>query len=428
MTAQLPTAERTDDGVLRRLGADSAYLLTGVPVAIVSFTAMVAGVSLAAGLLVTVVGIPVAAGTLAVAVALGRLERGRLAARGTYLDPVHLTPVRGSGLRGQLDRLADPRRWAAVVHGVGALPLAVLTWSLTLTWWAVTLGGLTYWLWAPWLPNPESNVTLVELLDLPVSESVLYVLLGAAFAATLPAVLRGLVGLHAGWARALLTGSSRRALSREVADLTSRRTAAAQAEAHSLRRLERDLHDGPQQRLVRLGMDLAAAERRLTDDPEQTRALLAAAREQAAETLAELRALSRGVAPPILVDRGLEAALTAVAARSTVPVSVDVRLTAGERPPQAVESAAYFVACEALANVAKHAEAHVAAVHVDEVTSEGRRALRVQVVDDGRGGAHLAKGHGLAGLAARVEGLGGRLDVVSPEGGPTTCSAVLAWD
>jgi len=165
--------------------------------------------------------------------------------------------------------------------------------------------------------------------------------------------MRWCANLHAGLASLLLTGASRRALEAQVSDLTARREAAAAAETAALRRLERDIHDGPQQRLVRLGMDLSAAERRLADDPEAAARLLAEARAQAAETLAELRALSRGIAPPILADRGLAAAVATLAARSPVPTTVDVELA--ERPAPPVESAAYFVVSEALANVAKHA-------------------------------------------------------------------------
>lgn len=214
----------------------------------------------------------------------------------------------------------------------------------------------------------------------------------------------------------------------QVAALEQRGASAAAAETSALRRLERDLHDGPQQRLVRLGMDLAAAERRLETDPAEARRLLEEARAQTAETLAELRELSRGIAPPILTDRGLAAALAPVAARAAVPVTLDVVLPADAgRPDASVEAAAYFVVSEALTNVAKHAAARSAVVRVDAVGEGAERVLAVEVHDDGVGGADLAKGHGLAGLADRVEGLGGLLSVTSPEGGPTVVRATLPW-
>lgn len=413
--------------VLRQVGRDSAYLFWTFPITLASFVLLVTGVSLALGLAVVWVGIPVGAATLALAVRFERLERLRLAARGTVLEPITYAPVRGAGLRSQLEQLADPKRWAALLHGVLALVLSTLTWSLLVTWWATVLGGLTYWFWERWLPDAEANVTLVELLGWTrISEPVLYLVVGAAFALTLPGVLRWSTGLHVSLARWLLTGSSRRALQAQVQDLTARRAAAAAAETASLRRLERDIHDGPQQRLVRLGMDLSTAQRRLDDDPGEARRLLDEARAQAAETLAELRALSRGIAPPILADRGLEAALAAVAARSTVPTTVEVDLL-GERPGPAVESAAYFVVTESLANVAKHAGAGSAVVRVRAVDGDVARTLSIEVVDDGVGGADPAKGHGLAGLIDRVEGIGGLIAVASPTGGPTAIHATLPW-
>ncbi|GEN78412.1 sensor histidine kinase [Actinotalea fermentans] len=411
--------------ILTQVGRDSAYLFLSLPVAIASFVLLITGISLAAGLVVVWVGIPIGAATLGLAVGFERLERARLAARGTVLPPIAYAPVPGVGLRAQLQRLADPKRWAAVLHGVLALVVSVFTWSVLVTWWAGIAGGLSYWFWERWLP--EDNTGLADLLSLPVGDAQVNFVLGALLALSLPPVLRWCAGLHVASARWLLTGSSRRALQEQVSDLTARRAAAAAAETASLRRLERDIHDGPQQRLVRLGMDLSAAERRLQDDPAQARQLLAEARAQAAETLAELRALSRGIAPPILADRGLEAALAAVAARSTVPTSVEVDL-GGDRPAPAVENAAYFVVTESLANVAKHAEAEVAVVRAWSVGVGPERVLSVEVVDDGVGGADPAKGHGLAGLIDRVEGVGGLLDVSSPAGGPTLVRATLPWD
>ena len=413
-------------GAVRRMLADSFYLLLGLPITIASFTVLVTGLSLAAGLLITVIGIPVAVGTLFAAEWFGRLDRLRLRGRGTVLPPLVYAPARGTGLRGMFSVLADPLRWGAVLHGIGAMALSIVTWTVLVTWWAGALGGLTYWFWERWLPNPEENVTLVELLDLSITESQLYLLIGLFFAITLIPVIRWCTNLHAGWARLLLSGQSSALLKAQVRDLEARRTAAASAETQSLRRLERDIHDGPQQRLVRLGMDLSVAERHLEDDPAAAREMLAAARAQAAETLAELRALSRGIAPPILADRGLEAALAAVAARSTVPTTVDVDLPTDERPVAAVESAAYFLVSEALANTAKHSGATRAAVRV-WANGTQVRVLRVEVTDDGRGGADVGKGHGLAGLADRVEGLGGLLTVVSPAGGPTVVQATLPW-
>jgi signal transduction histidine kinase len=188
-----------------------------------------------------------------------------------------------------------------------------------------------------------------------------------------------------------------------------------------LRRLERDIHDGPQQRLVRLQMDLAAAERQLDSDPEKARGLLTEAMQQSKEALEELRALSRGFAPPILLDRGLIAALESAADRSPVPVKIVDELGSAQIP-QEIERNAYFVVSEALANVAKHSGASETTVRV---WTDDSPSLMVAVFDNGSGGAVATAGHGLAGLEERLRGLGGTLDVQSPAGGPTSVVANL---
>src|SRR6185436_12361309 len=203
-----------------------------------------------------------------------------------------------------------------------------------------------------------------------------------------------------------------------ISVLSEQKAAAVSAEAAALRRLERDIHDGPQQRLVRLAMDLGRARQQVDSNPDAMRETLDEAITQTTETLNELRALSRGIAPPVLTDRGLPSALAALAIRCTVPVElvVDPELgTPGGRLDAAVETTAYFTVAEALTNVAKHACAENCWVTV----AHGPGRVKVEIVDDGNGGAHAAKGHGLSGLADRVRATGGTLSVVSPAGGPT---------
>jgi signal transduction histidine kinase len=233
--------------------------------------------------------------------------------------------------------------------------------------------------------------------------------------ATIGPVMRLCAAMHEALARLLLDNTRIRELEAQVRELDAARDAATHAELQSLRRLERDLHDGPQQRLVRLGMDLAVAERRLDTEPESARQLLSEARSLASETLEELRALSRGIAPPILVDRGLHAALVAMAARSAVPATVDVNLPAGLTLAEPVETALYFTVSEAMANVAKHSGAVAAAI---TIRHDGR-AVIAEVLDNGTGGAAILPGHGLNGLVDRLTALGGTLTVDSPAGGPT---------
>jgi signal transduction histidine kinase len=185
-----------------------------------------------------------------------------------------------------------------------------------------------------------------------------------------------------------------------------------------LRRIERDLHDGAQARLVALGINLGMAEQKFETDPEAARALVTEARDGVGDALRELRDLVRGIRPPVLADRGLEAAITTLADRS--PVRVDVVAHVEPRPEDAVETAAYFVVAEALTNAAKHARAS----RVDVRLERFGRTLRVEVMDDGRGNADAA-GSGLVGLRRRVEALGGNLAVSSPDGGPTVVRAEL---
>ncbi len=208
-------------------------------------------------------------------------------------------------------------------------------------------------------------------------------------------------------------------LGEQVTRLETSRAAAVDSAEAERRRIERDLHDGAQQRLVALAMGLGTAKERLEQDPEAGRQLVADAHEEAKAALAEIRDLVRGIHPVILEDRGLDAALSAVVARSPVPVTLSVDVPT--RPPPAVESAAYFVVSEALANVAHHAEATKAAV---TIVRAGER-LVVEVRDDGKGGAVPGQGTGLAGLRDRITALGGSFHVVSPEGGPTTLLAEI---
>jgi signal transduction histidine kinase len=207
-------------------------------------------------------------------------------------------------------------------------------------------------------------------------------------------------------------------LSERIATLESSRAGAVDQQETELRRIERDLHDGAQARLVALGMSLGMAEQKLVSDPAAAAELLADARRGAQEALGELRDLARGIHPPVLADRGLEAAISALANRT--PLHVRVTVDIDDRPAPPVESAAYFVVAEALANTGKHARAE----HVDIAIRRRRDSLFVEIDDDGVGGADPS-GSGLSGLARRVEALDGTLEVTSPAGGPTKVRAVM---
>jgi signal transduction histidine kinase len=421
ITTTEPTAH--DRPLWAKLGRDTLYLLTGLPIALLSFVVLMTGLSLGLSLFITLLGLPVLVVVLGIARGFAMVERWRVGQVAAEMPPAPYRPVPEDTklLRRWFGQLRDTQSWLDVLHGVVVLPVAVVTFSITLVWWTGALSGLTFWFWSRYLPENADRTDLAALLDIPISEGLAQALLGLAFALTLIPVLRGCAIAQSSLASALLGNTHVVALQERVTTLTASRAAGAQAEVDALRRLERDLHDGPQQRLVRLGMDLAAAERRLAaDDPAQASQILAEARAQSSEALAELRALTRGIAPPILTDRGLPDALAALAGRSGAATWVDVDLP-GERPSPAAETAAYFVVSEALTNVAKHSGASNAWVAVRRVDDE----LVVEVTDDGSGGASAAKGHGLSGLADRVAAHDGTLAINSPAGGPTVVRAVI---
>ena len=419
---QTPTRPR---GRLRQLGIDTAYVLLGSPVAVAAFVVIITGLAVSAGLLVVWVGVPLLTGTLMVARGFATVERAQLPA---VLGRPLPTPAyrRAEPDAGPVRRLMtpwrDPQSWLDALHAVVRFPVAIFSFVVTVTVWSVALAGLTYGAWAWALPDqPDNNKDLLELMGFEPSYGVVvafYAVIGLVFAVLVPFVVRGVALLQASLGSALLT--SRAATQAELGRLTEGRNAAVAAEAVALRRLERDIHDGPQQRLVRLGMDLSRAQRQLDRDPEAARATLDEAAGLARETLEELRALSRGIAPPVLADRGLAAALAALAARSPVPVDLAVDLPS-ERLAPVTENTAYFVVSEALANVAKHSDATACRV---ELTCAGG-LLRVVVEDDGPGGAVLAPGHGLAGLTDRLLAVDGELTVDSPRGGPTRLTGTL---
>jgi signal transduction histidine kinase len=416
-----PTSAKLPD-MLRRLVLESAYLLGGWFLALVAFVVIVTGLSVGAGLVVTVVGLPILTGTLLAARGFAELERTQLR-KLLGLDLPHAYYRRmkdGQGwFRRMLVPILDPQSWLDALYILVAFVTSTVAWSFAVTWWAGTIGGLTFPMWGWALPDGKHNRDLPDLLGLGHSYGlrvVFYMASGVFFAATLQTVIHHLAKVQSGLGRLLL--SSRSEAQAQVEDLVVGRIAARSAEASALRRLERDIHDGPQQRLVRLSMDLGRAKKQAGPDNPQLVGTLDAAMRQTQDTLDELRALSRGIAPPVLADRGLRAALEELAARSLIPIELHVDLPA-ERLPDHVETAVYFVVSEALTNVAKHSGATACvlavALHDDNVT--------VRVTDNGQGGAHLSKGHGLVGLADRVRAADGVMNLSSPAGGPTVIEA-----
>jgi signal transduction histidine kinase len=411
-------------GLLGQLGIDTIYVLVGFPLGIIAFTVIITGLSLGAGLLVTLLGIPVLVATIFAARALAELERVRIPTvinRPREGVRYRARPENAGFWRSLFGPLGDLQGWLDVAHAIVRFPVSTFTFVVVITWWSMALGGLSYPIWGRYIPYDADNHDLPDLLGFP--RTPFYIVLGVVVAITLPFVVRGCALLEAWLARGLLIEVA--ALRNQVADLTvgqaaarSQTASAVAAEATALRRLERDIHDGPQQRLIRLSVDLGRAKEQLDADPTAARETVDEALSQAKEALAELRSLSRGIAPPILTDRGLAAAVASLAGRSTVPVELNLL---PDRLSPAAEQAAYFTVAEALTNVAKHSGATQCQVTAQ---IEGD-TLAVTVADDGSGGAHVAKGNGLAGLADRLHAIGGQLWISSPDGGPTIVRAEL---
>lgn len=413
-----PAPTRQDDPVtslLNEVARDTAVLVGTFVVSLAAFVVCTTLFSAGLGLAVLVVGLFLLLVTLLVAGWAARMHRALLAAAGHEL-PATRYPAAGPGF-GRLRRLTSVQAWRDLLHVLVSFPVSIVTFSLAVSWVAGGLGGVTYWFWSRFLPGDNQGVPASLGYPGRFADVSFNTVVGVLLLVSTPVVLRGLVRLHVALARALVVDEAG-ALRQQVDALTESRSAAGGAELGTLRRLERDLHDGPQQRLVRLGMDISAAQRRLDDDPVRARALLDEALQQSQDALAEIRTLSRGIAPPILAEQGLRAAVTALAARGSIPTSVDV---ADVRLSDAAPNAAYFVVAEALTNVEKHSGAGRASV---EVAAVGGLAV-VVVSDDGTGGAALARGHGLAGLADRLAGVDGTLTVDSPAGGPTQLTATL---
>jgi signal transduction histidine kinase len=402
---------------LIRWARDVAFHCVGLVTSVVGFTLWVTGVSVTLGLAVLIVGVLVALVFFWIFRWFARIERRRAAL--VLGEPIPERYRRGEPGAGWFARLraaaADPATWKDFAWtGIQGVPGFLISFA-AISLWAVVLGLLTLpaWYWS--LPQ-AADLGLWEVDSL-----------GTAFAAAGVGLLlvplcgwavRGLTELELAMMVPLLRPPRSEELTERVDVLTSTRAGAVDAQAAELQRIERDLHDGAQARLVALALSLGMAEEKLASDPEQARALLAEARGEARTALTELRDLARGIHPPILSDRGLEAAITALAARSPLAVTIEANLP--RRPPAAVEAAAYFVVAEALANATKHSEAR--AVLVRLALRDG--ALAVEIADDGRGGADPA-GSGLVGLRRRVEALDGTLAVVSPARGGTTLHAEL---
>lgn len=362
-------------------------------------------------------GVPVWILTAWVSTALAAIERGRYRLLlGVRIEPQPMPPAQRNPLHYAGALLRDPGVRRRAVHQLIALPVGCVTSGVVylLLSGAVTLIVLPV---VALFGGTENG----ELFGIDVgagSARGLLAGLGVLLLLAAPAVIRWLVALDVAAATSLL-GPVPGALARRVGELEASRARVVDSAEAERRRIERDLHDGTQQHLVSLAMTLGRAKARYRTEPDSIGELLDEAHQQAKDAVTELRGLIRGLHPPVLTDRGLDAALSALATRCPVPVDLVVEATA--RPPATVEAIGYFVVSEALTNVARHSGASRAAVTVRQADD----ALWITVSDNGRGGADPAMGSGLRGLADRVSGVDGQLSVDSPVGGPTVLTVEL---
>ena len=390
---------------------------------LITIVMLAAGLTISASVLGTVVGLLLLTLALRVSRRLGGLHR-RLAwwlIRYRVEAPPKFQP--GTGILGRVDkRLRDRAAWRGVSYSLAKLPVAAVQ-LYAITTAVIGLFDITYpvdWLLFWHRPNGPVSPT-VALNPLPFGGSFkiyglpgtfLAVIVGAAAVLAATWLARAITAGDRWLVRSLLGPSS---MAERVTELERTRSLAVEDSAAALRQVERDLHDGAQMRLAALAMNLGMAREKLDDDDDATvRELIDAAQRNAVDALADLRDLARGIHPPAL-DNGLPSALATLAASSAIPASVTADIKA--RPAPAIETIAYFCAAELIANATKHSYANQIEINI---YTERSGVLRLEVTDDGIGGADAAHGTGLTGLAQRVSTVDGHLEVSSPSGGPTT--------
>ncbi len=412
MTVEVPSSRE-----LTAFLRESLYLLTAFPLGIAGFTFAVTDMALAWSLLLIGVGLPLGFGFVYLHRALCDLDRRRAwLVTGRTIDRAYAVQADGAIIVRMWRTFRSPQSTRDVLWMLLHLPVGC--WSFvvfTLAWSGIATMTTPFWVWA--IPDDQWHHLWVDgvaghfvtLIWIPIGAAI--TLLGIKLTSV---TARGVVQMS----ESLLGPDMRE----RVAHLETTRSDAVDAANRELQRVERDLHDGAQARLVALSMDLGLAEQKLSSgDASRAAEHVAEAREQVATAMAELRDLVRGIGPSVLRDRGLDAALTALCAGRTPTVSLRIDVPEHDGEPSPGETAAYFVVAESLTNIAKHAQAtHIV---VDVHRAEDR--LIAEVTDDGVGGADVLAGSGLSGLAKRVAALDGLLTVDSPAGAGTRVRAEI---
>jgi signal transduction histidine kinase len=392
------------------------FLLLNFALGLFWFIFLVTTISVGVGLAITLVGIPILVLTMIIwrGGAMAERWRFRFMFGDTILEPYKEVPE-GSFWKRVKTHLSDSGTWLDLAYllllgPIGIAEFVILVVSVSVPVSLIVLP--TYY----WSAHPElvPNWTIDTLPEALAACAVGLVLLPIGVM-LIVAITRG----HRAMARWMLGGMGRKELTERVETLTKTRSDVIEAQLDERQRIERDLHDGVQPRLVTLAMDLGMAKEKMQSDPEAAQKLLAESHEEAKQVLSELRGVIRGIHPAVLTDRGLDAAISGLASRSPVPVDVDIDLP--KRLPPAVESTAYFIVAEGLTNVAKHSQASEARVWARVM----RGQLFLEIVDNGVGGATAEVSGGLAGLGSRVAALDGKLLLESPAGGPTMVRAEI---
>ena len=389
------------------------YLFAGAAIAPFAFGFMVAAAALTFGLSFVVVGLLLIVPTFLLVEVFVKIERSLAELAGHEIEMRQIGTLEGSWIKAPLRALSDPVRWRQVgfiAANVVIAPVLFAFGSFPFSFVVQVLFGDAPIFGPDFGIGPSLSIGTTGILAFP---------LAAFFAGAIPRVAIWMAGLKAqigNW----FIGTDRLALAEaRVSQLSSQRSDILEAVASERRRIERNLHDGVQQQLVAIGLDLGMAEQQIEHDPARAKELVENARSKVQGSIGELRQLGRGLHPAILEDRGIDAALSAVVSGSSIPISVqvdpdlDLSTDVGET--------VYFIANEAIANVLKHARARVASVHVAKVAAN----VRVTIHDDGVGGVDASRGTGIAGISARVNAVDGSLTVTSPAGGPTTLIAEI---
>jgi signal transduction histidine kinase len=380
------------------------------------FITMVPFVTVGFVSLIVLIGVPILAGLMAIWTRGAKRQRRRIeSVSGIAIPEPYRPETEGFFVRRLWAKAHDSAVWRDLLYLIALFPVGLLELAIVFLVGSLAIqSSLIIFIF--WMNSGASWIGPFHIDSF--GEAVFFTLVGFVMIRYWPSLVFGIRNMHVSFAQTLL-GPSTGELTERVEELTKTRSGAMEAMLVERRRIERDLHDGAQQRLVALAMDLGMAKEKMKTDPDAAQKLVESSHEEAKRVLSELRDLVRGIYPAVLTDRGLDAAISSVAGRSPVQVTVDVQLEG--RSPEAVEATAYFVVAEALTNVAKHSGATEALVWVRRVKNH----LYIEVSDNGEGGADASEGTGLGGLRDRVAALDGTFTVISPPGGPTRIRAEI---